>query len=133
MKIFEKIVIVFVAIVSVVMFGTSNITYAVDDEPVVSFENEAPDNETEQMIKELEAQINDLNSELEQLKAEKKIWKINEANLIADLEILYNENEMLVARRGDINDDGEFTVADVVLLARYVAGTIDTIPYKNFN
>lgn len=31
--------------------------------------------------------------------------------------------------RGDINDDGQYTVADVVLLARYVAGTIDTIPY----
>ncbi len=69
----------------------------------------------------------------ELLRAEKEVWKHNEAHLLEDLEILYKENEILVARRGDINDDGLFTVADAVLLMRYVAGTIDTIPYKKIN
>lgn len=94
---------------------------------------ETPINEQTQMIHELESQINDLNTELEQLRAEKEVWEHNEAHLLEDLEILYKENEVLVARRGDINDDSLFTVADAVLLMRYVAGTIDTIPYKKIN
>ena len=84
-------------------------------------------------IHELESQINDLNAELEQLRAEKEVWEHNETHLLEDIELLYKENEILVARRGDINDDGLFTVADAVLLMRYVAGTIDTIPYKKIN
>lgn len=92
-----------------------------------------PIDETEAMIHELESQINDLNTELEQLRAEKEVWEQNETHLLEDIELLYKENEVLVARRGDINDDGLFTVADAVLLMRYVAGTIDTIPYKKIN
>lgn len=98
-------------------------------EIVIPFGDEIPTDEQTQMIHELESQINDLNTELEQLRAEKEVWQNNEVHLLEDLETLYKENEVLVARRGDINDDGLFTIADAVLLMRYVAGTIDSIPY----
>lgn len=98
-------------------------------EVIIPFGDETSTDEQTQMIHELESQINDLNTELEQLRAEKEVWEQNETHLLEDLEILYKENEILVARRGDINDDGLFTIADAVLLMRYVAGTIDSIPY----
>lgn len=98
-------------------------------EITIPFGDENPSTEQTQMIHELESQINGLNTELEQLRAEKEVWEHNETHLLEDIELLYKENEVLVARRGDINDDGLFTVADAVLLMRYVAGTIDSIPY----
>lgn len=71
----------------------------------------------------------DINTRLDEV--EKELYSLKQENslLIEERDTLLKENEILKNNFADINLDGKISIADVVLLMRYVNGQIDTIPF----
>ena len=71
----------------------------------------------------------DINTRLDEVEKELYSLKQENALLIEERDALLKENETLKNNFADINLDGKISIADVVLLMRYVNGQIDTIPF----
>lgn len=71
----------------------------------------------------------DIDTRLDEV--EKELYSLKQENslLIEERDTLLKENEILKNNFADINLDGKISIADVVLLMRYVSGQIDTIPF----